>query len=62
MFSHRSPSQISHPNGSIYPSQCASTVNTVGQQYQFLPNMKQGDLEGAGGHFENSPLRGMGIF
>lgn len=58
MFSHKSLSQISHPNASIYPSLFTIAVNTVGQQYNFLPNVKQGNFVGdAGSHLETNCLK-----
>lgn len=58
MFSHKSLSQISHPDASMYPSLFTITVNTVGQQYKFLPNVKQGNfIEDVGGHLETNCLK-----
>lgn len=58
MFSHKSLSQISHPDASMYPSLFTITVNTVGQQYKFLPNVKQGNfIEGVRGHLETNCLK-----
>lgn len=59
MFSHKSLSQISHPNASIYPSLFTIPVNTVGQRSNFfLPNVKPGNFVGdAGGHVESNCLK-----
>lgn len=60
MFSHKALSQISHPNASIHPSLFTIAHNTVGQQYNFLPNVKQGNFVGdARGHLETNYLKGM---
>lgn len=58
MFSHKSLSQISHPNASIYPSLFTIAVRAAGQQYNFLPKVKQGNFVGdAGGHLETNCLK-----
>lgn len=58
MFSHKSLSQISHPNASIHPSLFTIAVHTAGQQYIFLPKVKQGNFVGnAGGHLETNCLK-----